>query len=435
MAEYAGTVLVISHDRYFLDRVITKVVEIEDGEAFIYHTNYSGYQKEKEERLLLQFAQYQEQQKKIKKMQESIKQLIEWGNQSNPPNPGFHRRAASMQKALDRMVKLKRPVLERKKMGLELRQEDRSGKQVVYFDRVGKAFGERFLFRHANGLLRYGETVMLLGANGCGKSTLLHMLMGREEVTEGSIALGSRVVIGYLAQQEHPDDNRQTVLQFFREQAGVEEGEARGKLARFLFYGPDVFKSVSNLSGGEWTRLRFAVLMELKPNLLILDEPTNHLDIDSREVLEEALEEFPGTILAVSHDRYFIDLACRHDLEPGGKRAARHPWGAGGIPAAGGFGKAGDRARNRSRSCPGSREAARIPSACAAAKPGRGNPSRRAGAAAPRFANDGRRGRLRRDPAGGASRTTRTAGGTSSPAVRGMAASFRIKRSPRTASF
>lgn len=192
-------------------------------------------------------------------------------------------------------------------MGLELRQEDRSGKQVVYFDRVGKAFGERFLFRHANGLLRYGETVMLLGANGCGKSTLLHMLMGREEVTEGSIALGSRVVIGYLAQQEHPDDNRQTVLQFFREQAGVEEGEARGKLARFLFYGPDVFKSVSNLSGGEWTRLRFAVLMELKPNLLILDEPTNHLDIDSREVLEEALEEFPGTILAVSHDRYFID--------------------------------------------------------------------------------------------------------------------------------
>lgn len=307
LAEYAGTVLVISHDRYFLDRVITKVVEIEDGEAFIYHTNYSGYQKEKEERLLLQFAQYQEQQKKIKKMQESIKQLIEWGNQSNPPNPGFHRRAASMQKALDRMVKLKRPVLERKKMGLELRQEDRSGKQVVYFDRVGKAFGERFLFRHANGLLRYGETVMLLGANGCGKSTLLHMLMGREEVTEGSIALGSRVVIGYLAQQEHPDDNRQTVLQFFREQAGVEEGEARGKLARFLFYGPDVFKSVSNLSGGEWTRLRFAVLMELKPNLLILDEPTNHLDIDSREVLEEALEEFPGTILAVSHDRYFID--------------------------------------------------------------------------------------------------------------------------------
>ncbi|WP_160043466.1 ribosomal protection-like ABC-F family protein [Paenibacillus sp. USDA918EY] len=306
LAEYAGTVLVISHDRYFLDRLVTKVIEIEDGEAFIYHANYSGFQKEKEERLLLQFAEYQEQQKKIKKMQESIKQLIEWGNQANPPNAGFHRRAASMQKALDRMVKVKRPVLERKKMDLRLKQDDRSGKQVVLFDQVGKAFGDRFLFRNVNGLLRYGETAMLLGANGCGKSTLLHMLLGREAVTEGAVSLGSRVVVGYLAQQEHPDDVRQTVLQYYREHAGIEEGEARGKLARFLFYGPDVFKNVASLSGGEWTRLRFAVLMELKPNLLILDEPTNHLDIDSREVLEEALEDFPGTILAVSHDRYFI---------------------------------------------------------------------------------------------------------------------------------
>ncbi|MDR0270250.1 ribosomal protection-like ABC-F family protein [Paenibacillus sp.] len=307
LTEYGGTVLTISHDRYFLDRLVNKVIEIEDGEAFIYHANYSGYQREKEARLLLQFAHYQEQQKKIKKMQESIKQLIEWGNQSNPPNAGFHRRAASMQKALDRMVKLKRPVLERKKMDLQLQQEDRSGKQVVLFDRVGKTFGDRFLFRHVNGMLRYGETVMMLGANGCGKSTLLHMILGNEEISEGTITLGSRVVIGYLAQQEHPENTRQTLLQFYREQVGMEEGEARSKLARFLFYGPDVFKSVSTLSGGEWTRLRFAILMELKPNLLILDEPTNHLDIDSREVLEEALEEFTGTILSVSHDRYFIN--------------------------------------------------------------------------------------------------------------------------------
>ncbi|MFU1792622.1 ribosomal protection-like ABC-F family protein [Paenibacillus azoreducens] len=307
LADYKGTVLTISHDRYFLDRLVTKVIEIEDGEAFIYHTNYSGYQKEKEERLLLQFAQYQEQQKKIKKMQESIKQLIQWGNEANPPNPSFHRRAASMQKALDRMVKLKRPVLERKKMDLQLQQDDRSGKQVLVLDDVGKAFGDHFLFRGINALLRYGETVMMLGANGCGKSTLLQMILGSEEVTEGNLALGSRVVTGYLAQQEHPEHAQQTVLQFYREQAGIEEGEARSKLARFLFYGADVFKNISSLSGGEWTRLRFAVLMELKPNLLILDEPTNHLDIDSREVLEEALEEFPGTILAVSHDRYFIN--------------------------------------------------------------------------------------------------------------------------------
>lgn len=307
LAEYAGTILAISHDRYFLDRLVTKVIEIEDGEAFVYHTNYSGYQKEKEERLLLQFAHYQEQQKKIKQMQESIKQLIQWGNEANPPNAGFHRRAASMQKALDRMVKLKRPVLERKKMNLHLQQSDRSGKQVLILDQVGKAFGDRRLFHGLNGLLRYGETVMLLGPNGCGKSTLLHMILGSEDVSEGTIALGSRVSVGYLAQQEHPGNTRQTVLQFYREQAQIEEGEARGKLARFLFYGADVFKSISSLSGGEWTRLRFAVLMEQKPNLLILDEPTNHLDIDSREVLEEALEDFAGTVLSVSHDRYFIN--------------------------------------------------------------------------------------------------------------------------------
>ncbi|MEC0369759.1 ribosomal protection-like ABC-F family protein [Paenibacillus chibensis] len=322
LGEYGGTVLAISHDRYFLDRLVSKVIEIEDGEAFIYHTNYSGYQKEKEERLLLQFAHYQEQQKKIKQMQDSIKQLIQWGNEANPPNAGFHRRAASMQKALDRMVKLKRPVLERKKIDLRLQQEDRSGKQVLLFEEVGKAFGERCLFRGVNALLRYGETVMLLGPNGCGKSTLLQMVLGSEDASEGTIRLGSRVAVGYLAQQEHPEDNRQTVLQFFREQAGIEEGEARGKLARFLFYGPDVFKSVASLSGGEWTRLRFAVLMEQKPNLLILDEPTNHLDIDSREVLEEALEEFPGTVLAVSHDRYFINRLADTiwSMEQGGLR-------------------------------------------------------------------------------------------------------------------
>ncbi|WP_433619919.1 ribosomal protection-like ABC-F family protein [Paenibacillus cellulositrophicus] len=312
LKEYRGTVLTISHDRYFLDKLVTKVVEIEDGEAFTYHTDYSGYQKEKEARLLQQFADYQEQQKKIKKMQESIKQLIEWGNRSNPPNAGFHRRAASMQKALDRMVKLKRPVLERKTMDLSLQQEDRSGKQVLVFEELGKSYGTRTLFKGVNETLRYGETVMLLGGNGSGKSTLIKLALGELEPTEGSVAVGSRVSIGYLAQEETPESVKQNVLQYYREQAGIEEGEARGRLARFLFYGADVFKDIRSLSGGEWTRLRFAILMEQKPNLLILDEPTNHLDIDAREALEEALEEFPGTIFGVSHDRYFINrLAAR----------------------------------------------------------------------------------------------------------------------------
>lgn len=307
LKEYDGTVLVISHDRCFLDALVSKVIEIEDGEAFTYHTNYSGYQQEKETRLLQQFADYQEQQKKIKQMQESIKRLIEWGNRSNPPNPSFHRRAASMQKALDRMVKIKRPVLERKSMDLQLAQQDRSGNQALILDRVGKAYGQRQLFREATDVLRYGETTALIGGNGAGKSTLLRMILGEESPDSGSCTLGARTDIGYLAQEAVPEGGKQSVLRYFREAAGLEEGEARGQLARFLFYGSDVFKDIANLSGGEWTRLRFAVLMHRRPNLLILDEPTNHLDIDSREALEEALEEFPGTVLAVSHDRYFIN--------------------------------------------------------------------------------------------------------------------------------
>ncbi|WP_310831890.1 ribosomal protection-like ABC-F family protein [Paenibacillus pedocola] len=304
---YDGTVLAISHDRYFLDAVVRKVVEIEDGEAITYHTNYSGYQIEKEARLLQQFADYQEQQKKIKQMQESIKRLIEWGNRSNPPNPSFHRRAASMQKALDRMVKVKRPVLERKAMDLQLQQDDRTGNQVVILDQISKSYGSRVLFTGASDILRYGETTALIGGNGAGKSTLLRMILGQEAPDSGSCTLGSRAAVGYLAQEAVPEDGKLSVLRYFREEAELEEGEARGQLARFLFYGSDVFKDITNLSGGEWTRLRFAVLMHRRPNLLILDEPTNHLDIDSREALEEALEEFPGTVLAVSHDRYFIN--------------------------------------------------------------------------------------------------------------------------------
>ncbi|WP_341346880.1 ABC-F family ATP-binding cassette domain-containing protein [Paenibacillus sp. FSL H3-0469] len=306
LQSYDGTVLAISHDRYFLDAVVKKVIEIEDGEAFTFHTNYSGYQVEKEARLLQQFADYQEQQKKIKQMQESIKRLIEWGK-LNPQNVSFPRRAASMQKALDRMVKVKRPILERKSMDLQLQQEDRTGNQVVILDQISKSYGDRRLFSAASDILRYGETTALIGGNGAGKSTLLKIILGQETPDSGICTLASRAVVGYLAQEAVPEEGGHSVLRYFREEAGLEEGEARGQLARFLFYGSDVFKSITNLSGGEWTRLRFAVLMHKRPNLLILDEPTNHLDIDSREALEEALEEFPGTVLAVSHDRYFIN--------------------------------------------------------------------------------------------------------------------------------
>jgi ATP-binding cassette subfamily F protein 3 len=311
--DYDGTCLIVSHDRYFLDSVVTKVIELEDGEAFTYLTNYSGYLKEKEERLFQQFANYQEQQKQIKKMKETIKQLQEWGKIGG--NEKFFRRAASMQKALDRMEKLKRPILERKATEFELVQADRSGKEAIKLEQLSKGYGNRTLFENLEGMLMYGEKVALVGDNGAGKSTLFKLLLGQEQPDAGEVSIGSRVEIGYLEQQDKLDDRKMSVLQVFREEAGLEEGEARGQLARYLFYGADVFKSVNLLSGGEWTRLRLALIMHKQPNLLLLDEPTNHLDIASREALEETLEDFPGTVLVISHDRYFINKIAQRIWE------------------------------------------------------------------------------------------------------------------------
>jgi ATP-binding cassette subfamily F protein 3 len=305
LTHYEGACFIVSHDRYFLDRVVTKIVELEDGESSTYLNSYTGYMQEKEVRLLQQFADYQEQQKVIKKMKETIKQLMEWGRVGG--NEKFFRRAASMQKALDRMEKLKRPVLDPKAAEFGLKVDDRSGKRVIVFDDVSKQYGVKVLLRRASGLLEYGEKVMLLGHNGSGKTTLLRMLLGEVQPDGGELEIGARVDIGYLAQQEYPEDQKKTVLAYFCEEARMEEGEARSRLATYLFYGADVFKPVSSLSGGEWTRLRLALLVLRKPNLLILDEPTNHMDIASREALEEALEEFPGTVLAVTHDRYFMN--------------------------------------------------------------------------------------------------------------------------------
>lgn len=307
LKEYKGTVVMVSHDRYFLDDVVTKMLDLEDGEITSYIGNYSVFVKEKEERFLKEFQAYEEQQKKIKKMKEAIKRLREWANRANPPNEGLHKRARNMERALERMEKLDRPILNRKKMNLEMEVADRSGKDVVVMKAVNKSFGEQVLFQDVNLHIQFRERVAMVGENGTGKSTLIKMLLGQEQVDSGELKLGSNVKVGYLSQHIFPDKKDETVIELFRDEIKVTEGEARHILARFLFYGHSVFRKVSQLSGGEKMRLRLAQMMYQDLNFLILDEPTNHLDIESREVLEEALEEFNGTILAVSHDRYFLD--------------------------------------------------------------------------------------------------------------------------------
>lgn len=307
IAHYKGTIVLVSHDRYFLDETVTDIWELDQGDLIQYKGNYSAYVKEREARLLIEFQQFQDQQKKIQKMKETIKRLKEWANRANPPNAGMHRRAKSMEKALVRIEVLDRPVLSKKQMALDFQMNDRSGKDVVRMEDVWKGFGERILFHDVSMHIRYGERAAIVGSNGTGKTTLLNMLLGNEQVDAGEIRLGSGLSIGYLSQHTLEMDNDRTIIEEFRDVVPVSEFDARPILAKFLFFGNMVFQPVRQLSGGERMRLRLAQLMHMNHNLLILDEPTNHLDLEAKEVMEEALSDFPGTIIAVSHDRYFLD--------------------------------------------------------------------------------------------------------------------------------
>ncbi|MCR8851893.1 ribosomal protection-like ABC-F family protein [Lysinibacillus fusiformis] len=301
---FEGIVIVVSHDRHFMNQIAHKVIEIEDGEAFTYTGNYDAFMAQKEAKIEQQFADYEEQQKKIKKMQETIKRLKQWANEANPPNASMHRRAKSMEKALARIELVKKPI-SKKKMNLALTMAERSGKEVVQLQDIYHGYDKPLLI-DSNLAVYFGERLAIVGNNGSGKSTLLKMMLGEIIPNRGVCHVGSNVKIGYLSQQLEHKNPAIRLIDAFRENVAVSEAEARHILARFLFYGYDVFKKVKNLSGGEKMRLRLAQLMHEDINVLILDEPTNHLDIEAREVLEDTLESFEGTIIGVSHDRYFL---------------------------------------------------------------------------------------------------------------------------------
>lgn len=307
ISHYKGTVVLVSHDRYFLDETVTHIWELDQGDLIQYIGNYSAYVKEREARLLIEFQQFQDQQKKIQKMKETIKRLKEWANRANPPNAGMHRRAKSMEKALARIEVLDRPVLSKKQMALDFQSGERSGRDVVLMEEVWKGYGDRILFHDASLHVRFGERVAVVGSNGTGKTTLLNLILGKEQVDAGLLRTGSRLSIGHLSQHTLEMDNNRSVIDEFRDAVAVSEFDARHLLAKFLFFGNMVFQPVRQLSGGERMRLRLAQMMHMDHNLLVLDEPTNHLDLEAKEVMEEALADFPGTIIAVSHDRYFLD--------------------------------------------------------------------------------------------------------------------------------
>ena len=313
---FKGTVLAISHDRFFLDRIAHRVIEIVDGHAEFYSGNYSFYIEEKQARFNLQLKQYEQEQAKLKQLGYTVERMKGWGIN----NRTLYRRAMSIQHRMERIKKTEKPKTE-KTMKATFGEKDFSGDVVFQMKGVEKSFGDRTLFSNVELKVEGGERIAILGDNGTGKSTFIKCLLGEEDC-KGKIQFGPTVKWGYLPQIikfSHPE---RTLYDTMLYEKNCTPQVARDRLGAFLFQGEDVFKTVGNLSGGEQSRLRLCMLMDEKINLLILDEPTNHLDIASREWVEAAIEEFEGVLLFVSHDRYFIEKFAERiwSLDDGGIR-------------------------------------------------------------------------------------------------------------------
>ncbi len=301
LSSYNGTVVIISHDRYFLDRTVNKIIEIENGNANIYHGNYSYYLKESEKRLMIEFQNYKNQQKEIKALKEAIERYKVWGAKSD--NPMFFRRAKAIENRLEKMEVIEKPKT-KSELRINLNVEDRTSNRVMVISNLDLKIGNKELLRNSHMEVYYKERVCLMGKNGAGKTTLIKNILNN---THDNIKLGTNIKIGYIPQEIRFDNEDLTIYEHMRKIFVGSESELRSKLNQFYFTTDNIDKKVKNLSGGEKVRLKLLELILKNANFLILDEPTNHIDIDTREILEESLLAYDGTILFISHDRYFIN--------------------------------------------------------------------------------------------------------------------------------
>ncbi len=310
LLNYKGAVIIVSHDRYFLDKIATKIIEIDNGVVSSFHGNYSQYAVQKEHLRTEQMNAYLNQQREIKHQEEVIDKLKQFNREKSI------RRAESREKMLEKIVPVEKPAEMNTKIHLDLEPSRISGSDVLFVEHLSKAFPNQVLFKDVNFEIRRGEHVAVIGDNGTGKTTLLKILNQVLPADAGTFTLGTNVEIGYYDQEHHVLHMDKTIFdEISDDYPDLTNTKIRNMLAAFLFTGDDVFKRIGDLSGGERGRVSLAKLMLSKANFLILDEPTNHLDISSKEILEKALNDYTGTLLYVSHDRYFINQTATRILD------------------------------------------------------------------------------------------------------------------------